>query len=123
MDYQCEIKYLSRLIRYEISKANTTSVRNFDHGHEIQRGFWSYCKRVLDVKGIILPLFDKDFHHGHEIQRGFWSYCKRVLDVKGIILPLFDKETVHNISARSLNSVKPRILTSILDTTPTRACK
>ena len=55
-----EIKFLSRLIRSEISKANTTSVHNFDHDHEIQRGFWSYCKKVLDVKDIILPLFDKD---------------------------------------------------------------
>ena len=51
---------MSRLIRSEISKANTTSVHNFDHDHEIQRGFWSYCKKVLDVKDIILPLFDKD---------------------------------------------------------------
>ena len=55
-----EIKFLSRLIRSEISKVNTTSVHNFDHDHEIQRGFWSYCKKVLDVKDIILPLFDKD---------------------------------------------------------------
>ena len=51
---------MSRLIRSEISKANTISVYNFDHDHEIQRGFWSYGKKVLDVKDIILPLFDKD---------------------------------------------------------------
>ena len=31
-----EIKFLSRLIRSKISKANTTSVHNFDHDYEIQ---------------------------------------------------------------------------------------
>ena len=56
-----EIKFLSRLIRSKISKANTTSVHNFDHDHEIQQGFWSYWKKVLDVKDIILPLFYKYF--------------------------------------------------------------
>ena len=55
-----EIKFLSRLIPSEISKANTKSVHNFDHDHEIQQGIWSYCKKVLDVKDIILPLFDKN---------------------------------------------------------------
>ena len=55
-----EIKFLSRLIRSKISKANITSVHNSDHDHEIQGGFWSCCKKVLDVNDIILPLFDKD---------------------------------------------------------------
>ena len=45
-----EIKFLSRLIRSEISKVNTTSVHNFDHDHEIQRGFWYIAKRFSTLK-------------------------------------------------------------------------
>ena len=34
--------------------------KSFDHDHEIQRGFWSYVKRVIDIKDVILPLFNSD---------------------------------------------------------------
>ena len=57
-----EIKFLSCLIRSHLTKnrSESSSFEKFDHDHEIQRGFWSYVKRVIYVKDVILPIFNKD---------------------------------------------------------------
>ena len=61
-DISSEIQFLSRLIRSHLTKnrSESSSFEKFDHDHEIQRGFWSYVKRVIDVKEVISPIFNKD---------------------------------------------------------------
>ena len=61
-DISGEIKFLFGLIRLHLTRnsSGSSSFEKFDHDHEIQRGFWSYVKIIIDIKDVILPLFNSD---------------------------------------------------------------